>query len=95
MLRIAVRLSVLHGVWSRVLRVSTDNPEKPMEYVSLAVHNQFSLIITQGIIDLEVELLASLQRRIFSSKGPGKENMLPIWTSLWLLILTYRNIVDA
>jgi hypothetical protein len=49
------------------------------------------VVVTKGIIDLEVDLLAQLQKIIFSSKGPGKNNMLPIWTCMWLLLLTYRD----
>jgi len=88
-----VRLSALHGVWCRVLELPRDNSSEP-EYLSRAVHTQLAIIVTMGIIDLEVEILSELQKRIFSTKGPGKRNMLPIWTTLWLLIFTYRDTID-
>jgi hypothetical protein len=49
------------------------------------------LIVTKGIVDLEVDVLAQFQKTVFSGKGPGKNNMLAIWTCLWLLLLTYRD----
>jgi hypothetical protein len=42
-------------------------------------------------VDAEVEVLSLLQKCIFGKEGPGRQNMLPIWTSLWLLILVYRR----
>jgi len=65
--------------------------EQPYQYASEVVHTQIKVIAARGIVDLEVEILSELQKLIFSSKGPGKLNMLPIWTCLWLLILTYRR----
>jgi hypothetical protein len=50
--------------------------------------------VTKGIIDLEVEVLSALQTLIFGSTGPGKGNMLPVWTALWLMILMYRDTPD-
>jgi len=50
--------------------------------------------VTQGIVDLEVEVLSQLQNIIFDSKGPGKQNMLPIWICLWLLMLMYRRTIE-
>ena len=47
------------------------------------------------MLDLEIDLLSSLQNRIFGGKGPEKENMIPIWICLWLLVLTYRETIDA
>jgi hypothetical protein len=46
----------------------------------------------KGIVDLEVDILSQLQKLMFRSQGPGKDNMLPIWTCLWLLLLTYRDL---
>jgi hypothetical protein len=42
---------------------------------------------------LSTTFLNQFQELIFHRKGPGKENMLPIWTCLWLLMLTYRRTV--
>jgi hypothetical protein len=44
-------------------------------------------------VDLEIEILSDLQKLLFGAKGLGKQNMLPIWNTLWLLILTYRETV--
>lgn len=64
-------------------------------FASQAVHIQLAVIITNGIVDLEVDVLSALQKLLFGPKGLGKGNMLPIWTCLWLLILTYRDAVDV
>jgi hypothetical protein len=45
-------------------------------------------------VDLEVNILAQLQKILFGGKGPGKNNMLPVWICIWLLILTYRRSLD-
>ena len=66
-----------------------------MSYTSQAVHTQLAVIVTKGIQDLEIDVLSELQKRVFGTKGLGKDNMLPIWTALWLLILTYRETVDV
>jgi hypothetical protein len=91
----AVRLSVLHGVWRRLLVLPRESPQQPKKYVSPAVHIQLGVIISKGILDLEIDLLSSLQKLIFNWKGPGRENMIPIWIFLWLLILTYRETIDG
>lgn len=56
-----------------------------------AVRKQNLVIATKGIGDLEMDILALLQRLVFDSKGPGQRTMLPLWTCLWLLILIYRR----
>lgn len=55
------------------------------------MNQQIAVIISRGIIDLEVETLSYLQNIIFNPKGMGEKTMLPIWTCLWLLLLTYRD----
>ena len=66
-----------------------------MKQVSEAVHIQLATIITKGIMDLEIDILSALEKHVLGPKGPGKDNMLPIWTCLWLMILTYRETIDA
>lgn len=87
----SIRLSCLHAVWCLALPQPRTSREQPYQYASEAVHKQIEAIAARGIVDLEVEILSELQKLIFSSKGPGKLNLLPIWTCLWLLILTYRR----
>jgi hypothetical protein len=86
-----IRLSCLHAVWCLALPQPRTSREQPYQYASKVVHTQIKVIAARGIVDLEVEILSELQKLIFSSKGPGKLNLLPIWTCLWLLILTYRR----
>jgi hypothetical protein len=93
--RNAVRLSALHGIWCRALTLGQGNREQPRKFASQAVHIQLAVIITDGILGLEKGILSDLQKLLFSTKGPGKGNMLPIWTCLWLLILTYRETVQV
>ena len=95
MVQKAMRLSALHGVWSRSISLSEGSSEQRTKYASRAVHNQIAVIVTKGIVDIEIDLLSSLQKRVLGSKGIGKGNALPIWTCLWLLILTYRATVNA
>lgn len=92
-----MRLSALHGVWSRSISLpgGGGNAEQGTEYASRAVHCQIAVIVAKGITDLEIDLLSSLQSHVFGSKRLGKNNVLPVWTCLWLLILTYRSTVNA
>lgn len=90
-----MRLSALHDIWCRALTLGQENREQPCKFASQAVHTQLAVIVTDGIVDLEIEILSALQKRLFDAKGPGKANMLPMWTCLWLLILTYRNTSNA
>lgn len=90
-----MRLSALHGIWCRALTLAQEGREQPRKFASQAVHTQLAVIITTGIADLEKEILSALQTLLFNTKGPGKSNMLPIWTCLWLLVLTYRQTVHS
>jgi hypothetical protein len=90
----AVRLSALHGVLCRILQLPRESESQPKQYVPRAVHHQIILVVTEGIIDLEVEVLSALEKLVFGSKGPGRGNILPIWTILWTMILTYRDTPD-
>jgi hypothetical protein len=65
----AVRLSALHGVWIRALSLPREHVEDPKQYASVAVHVQLDVVVTKGIIDLEVELLSCLEKQI---KGHNK-----------------------
>jgi hypothetical protein len=86
-----VRLSCLHAIWSLALPQPRTSHDQPHQYASKAVHAQIEGIAAGGIVDLEIEILADLQKLLFGPKGLGKFNMLPIWICLWLLILTYRR----
>ncbi|SRR6266536_938636 len=92
-MRKAVSLTCLHGIWISELPIPRDDNQKSHQHASNAVYRQLSLIVSKGIVDAEVELLSQLQKHIFSKKGPGRGNMLPIWTCLWILILTYRRTI--
>lgn len=94
LLRKTIRLCCFHAIWCSALPQSRDSQQDPHEYVSKAVHRQLAIIVTQGIVDLEVEVLSQLQNIIFGCKGPGKQNMLPIWICLWLLMLMYRRTIE-
>ncbi len=89
----AVRLSCLHGLWCSALQEPRTSRQQQPIYASKAVHMQIAVILSEGIDALEHEILDQLQGVIFHTKGPGKENMLPIWTCLWSLILIYRRTV--
>jgi hypothetical protein len=93
-MRKAVRLSCLHAIWCSALSRPRTSRDHPYQYASKAVHTQIGVIVSEGIVDLEVDILSQLQTLIFNSKGPGKQNMLPLWTCLWLLMLTYRRTIQ-
>jgi hypothetical protein len=90
-MRKVIRLSCLHAIWCLALPQARTSREQPCQYASKVVHAQVKVVVARGIVDLEVEILSELQKLIFGSKGPGKLNLLPIWTCLWHLILTYRR----
>lgn len=94
LMRKSVRLSSLHAIWCSALPLSRTSREQAYEYASKVVHIQIGLVVSRGMVDLEVEILSTLQKLIFNSKGPGKGNMLSIWICLWLLILTYRRSIQ-
>ena len=86
-----VRMTCLHGIWCSDLPRPRDSRQSFHQYASNAVYKQIGAIVARGIADTEVDILSLLQKSIFGKKGPGRGNMLPIWTSLWLLILMYRE----
>jgi len=93
-MRKAVQLSCLHAIWCAALPQPRTSRDQPHQYASKAVHRQIAVIVTGGIVELEVEVLSRLEKLIFNIKGPGKQNMLPIWTCIWLLMLTYRRTIE-
>jgi hypothetical protein len=90
-MRKVVRMTSLHGIWRSELPRPRGSSQQSHQYVSNAVHIQIGVIVGQGIVEAEVEILSLLQKHIFSQKGPGRRNMLPLWTCLWILILMYRE----
>lgn len=90
----AVRLSCLHGIWCSALPQPKNSRNETPRYASKAVHKQIAIILTPGIEALEHSILIQLQSLIFSQKGIGRQNELPIWICLWLLILTYRRTIS-
>jgi hypothetical protein len=94
LMRKAVRLSCFHAIWCSALPLARTSQDEALEHASKAVHKQLAVIVAQGIVDLEIEILSELQNLIFQPKnGHGRQNMLPLWTCLWLLILTYRRTI--
>jgi len=89
----AVRLSCLHGLWCSALQEPRISHQQRPIYASKAVNMQIGVILSQGIEVLELDVLGQLQSLIFHSKGPGKDNRLPIWACLWLLMCTYRRTI--
>ena len=95
LMRKAVQLSCFHAIWCSALPLARNSLLEPLQHASKAVHLQIAVVVTQGIVDLEVEILSELQTLVLQpKKGPGRQNMLPLWTCLWLLILTYRRTIS-
>jgi hypothetical protein len=46
---------------------------------------------SKDIVELELEILAEIDKLIYCSEGIGKRNPLGVWVSLWLLILAYQE----
>lgn len=89
----AVRLSCVHGIWCLALPEAKTLRGEETKYASKAVHKQIAVVIASGIESLERDILGQVQDLIFSQKGLGKENEVPIWICLWLLMLTYRRTI--
>jgi hypothetical protein len=92
-MRKAVWLSCLHGIRCSALPQQRRTSQEPIRYVLKAIHQQIGVIVSERIEALEYDILNQFEKLIFHRKGPGKESMLPIWTCLWLLMLTYRRTV--
>lgn len=88
MLNSAVTILKLLRCWRNCKMTSRDNEK---QHISRTVISQLLLIIKDGIRTAELTLLASLEKLVYGVKGPGKNNMIPLWTTLWTLILTYRD----
>ena len=61
---------------------------------SKAVSSQILHVIKKGIRKEELYVLKCLEKLMYGAKGPGQENMIPLWACLWSLILTYRDCMD-
>lgn len=61
----------------------------------MAACSQLLLIVKEGIREAEVEILEALEPHLYSSKGPGQRNAIPLWACLWSLILMYRDRMAA
>jgi hypothetical protein len=94
-MRKVVRMAYLHGIWYSDLPRPRDSSQQFHQYVSNAVHRQIGVIVARGIVEAEIEILSLLQKYIFDKRGPGRRNMLPIWTCLWILILIYRETLSC
>lgn len=62
---------------------------------SCAVHTQVSFVSKLASQPVEAEILAILDKLLFSSGGIGPSNHLALWTCLWSLILMYRRLVRS
>lgn len=75
--------------------VSSSGTNNTQNFLSLAASSQLLLIIKQGIYEAEFQILAGLESYLYSSKGPGQRNAIPLWACLWSLILMYRDRMAA
>jgi hypothetical protein len=90
MLNSAVTILKLLRCW-RNCKMTTSSSSTNSRHISRTVVSQLLLIIKEGIRAAELTLLDNLEKFVYGSKGPGKNNMIPLWTTLWTLILTYRD----
>jgi len=59
--------------------------------VSQATSLQLLLVIKQGIRTAECQVLDQLEKCVYEKRGPGKENVVALWATLWSLMFTYRD----
>ncbi|PMD15544.1 hypothetical protein NA56DRAFT_753817 [Hyaloscypha hepaticicola] len=90
MLNSAVTILKLLRCW-RNCKMTTCPYTGNKMHISRTVVSQLLLTIRDGICTAEITLLETLEKLIYSSKGPGVQNIIPLWTILWTLILTYRD----
>jgi len=90
MLNSAVTILKLLRCW-RNCKMTTCPYSGNKMHISRTVVSQLLLTIRDGICTAEITLLETLEKLIYSSKGPGAQNIIPLWTTLWTLILTYRD----
>jgi hypothetical protein len=87
-------MSLIH-CWRCGKTVSSSGANNAQNLLSLAVCSQLLLIIKKGIREAETEILEGLEPHLYSSKGPGQRNAIPLWACLWSLILMYRDRMAA
>ena len=82
----------------RLLKLYTIAPIYPpspgdseRKYAPSWVKLQLRHHIGNGVISLEAEILAELDRLIGSTKGIGRRQPIATWVCLWILILAYRT----
>jgi hypothetical protein len=73
----------------------TDADKTYSALASKAVSSQILLVIKEGIRKEELLVLKYLEKLMYGAKGPGEENMIPLWACLWSLILTYRDCMNV
>ncbi|KAE9375236.1 hypothetical protein N431DRAFT_196566 [Stipitochalara longipes BDJ] len=95
MLNSAVTILKLLRFWRNCKMTTSPGDTGCKQHISRTVVSQLLLIIKDGIRTAELTLLDNLEKLVYSSKGPGKGNMIPLWTTLWTLILTYRDCMMA
>lgn len=69
----------------------TTTPSGGITHISRAIVAQLVIVVKNRIRVAECDLLASLHQHVYSTKGPGRENSIPLWAALWALIAMYRN----
>jgi hypothetical protein len=91
MLNSAVTILKLLRCWRNCKMTTSPDHTGAKQHISRTVVSQLLLIIKDGIRTAELTLLDNLENLVYSSKGPGENNIIPLWTTLWTLILTYRD----
>ena len=89
----ALNVLKLLRCWRSIFQVrlySESDDDTPMIHSS-AISNQILLVIKEGICSAEFTILDIIEKLVYGSKGPGQDNLIPLWACLWSLILTYRD----
>lgn len=71
--------------------IVSNSPTGTKRFISSALSSQILVVVKRGISSAEISILETLETLLYGSKGPGQRNALPLWASLWSLILTYRD----
>jgi hypothetical protein len=87
----SARILKLLRCWRSGIYDLSNSDDNNAILASKAAKNQIVLDVKKGIENEERLILKALHKLIYGAKGPGQNNMIPLWACMWSLILTYRD----
>lgn len=87
----SIKLLKLVRCWRCTYYDLSNSDDDNSVLASKAVKNQILLVLKEGMETEERLILKALHKLLYGAKGPGENNMIPLWACMWSLILTYRD----